>query len=92
MTMIARAEPDADPSAALTPLETVILDRLVPDCGNRGAAPNTLQLYMTKPARLGGYLARNSDPPPGNTVLWRGWRRLIDIQIGADFQHCRTYG
>ena len=47
---------------------------------------------MTKLARLGGYLARNSDPPPGNTVLWRGWRRLIDIQIGADLQHCRTYG
>ncbi|MEF2554600.1 IS4 family transposase [Aurantimonas sp. A2-1-M11] len=92
MTMIARAEPDAHPSAALTPSETAILDRLIPDTGNRGAKPNTLQLYMTKLARLGGYLARNSDPPPGNTVMWRGWRRLIDIQIGAEIHQGRTYG
>lgn len=92
MTMIARAAPDAKPSEALTPSETAILDRLVPNTGNRGAKPNTLQLYMTKLARLGGYLARNSDPPPGNTVIWRGWRRLIDIQIGAELHQGRTYG
>jgi len=33
-------------------------------------------------AKLGGYLARRSDPPPGNMVLWRGLNRLSDIQIG----------
>jgi len=31
---------------------------------------------------LGGYLARNHDPPPGNTVIWRGMSRLIDIETG----------
>jgi len=36
-----------------------------------------------------GYLARMSDPPPGNTVVWRGLRRLVDIQIGAGLA---TYG
>ena len=25
---------------------------------------------------LGGYLGRNSDPPPGFIVLHRGWERL----------------
>ncbi|MCB9026111.1 MAG: IS4 family transposase [Bdellovibrionaceae bacterium] len=34
-------------------------------------------------ARLGGYLARNSDPPPGPIVLWRAMMRLNDIQLGA---------
>ena len=34
-------------------------------------------------ARLGGYLARASDPPPGNMVIWRGLSRLADIQLGA---------
>ena len=92
MTMIARAEPEADPSAALTPAETAILDRLVPNTGNRGAGSNTLRLYMIKLARLGGYLARNSDPPPGNTVVWRGWRRLIDLQIGVELHQGRTCG
>jgi hypothetical protein len=35
-------------------------------------------------ARRGGYLARASDPPPGNTVIWRGMQRLIDIQMGYE--------
>ena len=34
-------------------------------------------------ARLGGYLARASDSPPGNTVMWRGLSRLTDITLGA---------
>jgi hypothetical protein len=38
---------------------------------------------MTQLARLGGYLARVGDPPPGNTVIWRGFSRLRDIEIGA---------
>jgi hypothetical protein len=43
---------------------------------------NSLALYLTKLARLGGYLARARDPPPGNTVIWRGLTRLTDIQLG----------
>jgi len=44
----------------------------------------TLSYYLTKIARLGGYLARGSDPPPGNLVMWRGLSRLRDIKIGAN--------
>jgi hypothetical protein len=32
---------------------------------------------------MGGYLARNSDPPPGNETVWRGLTRLVDIQLGV---------
>ena len=46
------------------------------------SAANPLSLYLTKLARLGGYLARAKDPPPGNTVMWRGMTRLTDIQLG----------
>ncbi len=35
-----------------------------------------------KIARLGGYLARSRDPPPGNIVMWRGLSRLTDIMLG----------
>ena len=89
MTMMARAAPDADPTIAFTAMEISILDRLVTDRGNRRAKPGTPQLYLIKLSRLGGYLARTSDPPPGNTVVWRGLRRLVDIQIGAELA---TYG
>lgn len=30
-------------------------------------------------AKLGGFLGRNADGPPGVKVLWQGWRRLFDI-------------
>lgn len=89
MTMIARTDPEADPALAFTSAEIAILDRLIATSGNRGAKAGTLQFYLTKLARLGGYLARTSDPPPGNTAVWRGLRRIVDIQIGAGLA---TYG
>jgi len=33
-------------------------------------------------AKLGGYLGRKSDSPPGIIVLWRGLSRLNDIAFG----------
>lgn len=82
MTMINRSAPNAGPDLALTDVETTLLDRLVPD-KNPPPRKKTLSIYLTKIARLGGYLARASDPPPGNTVMWRGLSRLTDIRLGA---------
>jgi hypothetical protein len=42
-----------------------------------------LGTYLTKIARLGAYLARKNNPPPGNVVMWRGLSRLTDIALGA---------
>jgi hypothetical protein len=83
MTMINRAVPDAEPGLALTKLETALLDRVMPDRHDQAPHGKTLSGYLTKIARLGGYLARASDPPPGNTVMWRGLSRLTDIKLGA---------
>lgn len=38
--------------------------------------------YLLCVAKLGGYLARANDSPPGNLVLWRGVSRLTDICLG----------
>jgi len=92
MTMIARIDPEADAAIAFTPSEITILDRLVRDAGNRGAKPGSIQLYLTKLARLGGYLARTADPPPGNTTVWRGLRRMADIQLGTEIGKSLTCG
>jgi len=59
-----------------------LLDRLTPDRSDRAAPPQTLSNYIVKLARLGGYLARTNDPPPGNIVMWRGLARLTDIALG----------
>jgi hypothetical protein len=60
-----------------------LLDRLIPDDKNK-SGQKTLSSYITKLARLGGYLARAADPPPGNTVMRRGLARLTDIEIGFE--------
>lgn len=83
MTMLNRSAPNASPSLALTRIEAALLDLLVPDLDRPPRRKKTLSNYLIKIARLGGYLARASDPPPGNTVMWRGLSRLTDIKLGA---------
>jgi hypothetical protein len=82
MTMMNRAAPDSGPEVAFTALEIKLLDRLVSDKRGANVRNRSLSAYLTKLARLGGYLARSSDPPPGNMVVWRGLSRLTDIHLG----------
>jgi hypothetical protein len=44
--------------------------------------PPTIEQAMRDCAKLGGYLARKRDGPPGVKTLWRGWRRLADLVAG----------
>lgn len=87
-TMIARAAPDAPAEVALTPTEINALDQVVPE-RTRTPPARTLASYVRKLARLGGYLARTRDPPPGNTVMWRGRSRLADIVLGIELAERR---
>ena len=83
LTMINRAAPEAPAGLAFTPLEAELLDRLRPTPpASAGRRHTSLSSRLTQLARLGGYLARASDPPPGNTVVWRGMARLTDIELG----------
>ena len=83
MTMLNRSAPTALPDLALTATEIGLLDHLVKDKDRQSPRRRTLSNYLIKIARLGGYLARANDPPPGNTVMWRGLSRLTDIELGA---------
>ena len=87
LTMINRAMPDAPPTLAFTPLEVRLLDQLIKD---DEPSHDCLSSYLICMARLGGYLARSSDPPPGNTVIWRGMARLTDIELG--YQLAQKFG
>jgi hypothetical protein len=67
-----------------------LLRELRSDCHQRreveaqaASRRKTLSQYLIKIAKLGGYLARANDPPPGNIVMWRGLSRLTDIGLGA---------
>ncbi|MFZ5610313.1 MAG: IS4 family transposase [Pseudomonadota bacterium] len=81
MTMLKREKAPPAPETALTETEMRLLDQLIED---KDSPPKkTLADYIVKIARLGGYLDRKNDPPPGNMVIWRGMSRLTDIHLGV---------
>ena len=81
MTMLNRESNNLSPRLALTEIEIEVLDAVAGDSPTHLPKKN-LSKYLTKIARLGGFLARNSDPPPGNAAMWRGMSRLTDIEFG----------
>lgn len=83
ITMINRTAPNASAEVALTKAEIDLLDHAVEDRDKKSSRTKTLSHYLTKIARLGGYLARANDPPPGNMVIWRGLSRLTDMTFGV---------
>lgn len=82
LTVTARAAPDAPPAAAFTPAAAAALDRIAG--GPPPDSERTVSHYVRRVAKLGGYLARAKDPPPGNMVVWRGLARLADIITGVE--------
>jgi hypothetical protein len=85
LTMTNRATPEAPAEVALTRAEVEILDRM--GAGTPPASKRTVSHYLVAIAKLGGYLARANDPPPGNMVLWRGITRLTDIHLGFELRN-----
>lgn len=81
LTQMNRFSQNTPSNIAFTMLELRLLEKLIPD-KKQSKKKKVLSDYLNKLAMLGGYLARNSDPPPGNIVMWRGLARLTDIQIG----------
>ena len=83
MTMLNRTLPDASSTFALTEVEIKLLDNLINNNSkNITRKEKKLSDYLISIAKLGGYLARKSDLPPGNIVMWRGLSRLTDIGLG----------
>jgi hypothetical protein len=82
ITLIARTNPAKPCTHLLVDQEWRVLYMKV----NRGRKlPNkipTIGDTVIWIARLGGYLARKNDGPPGTIVLWRGWKRLTDLTDG----------
>ena len=91
LTMLHRTEPGLPPAIALDTTEVHLLDELVKTKPGKSQAKATVSEYIIKIARLGGYLNRASDPPPGNLVMWRGMSKLNDIHLGF-LLGCKTCG
>ena len=82
LTIIARTAPESSVAGFLSENEWKTLFRKMNPNKPFPETPPAIGTAVTWIARLGGYLARKSDPPPGTWVLWRGWKRLIDLADG----------
>ncbi len=80
LCMINRISPDNTAKTVFTETEMRLLDHLI--SVKNESQKKTIKKYLTLLAKLGGYLDRSHDPPPGNMVVWRGFRRLTDIHLG----------
>jgi hypothetical protein len=68
---LARGETSTSPDVLLSEAERTVLEMKFPElCGHDGKA------YAVSVAKLGGYLDRGSDPPPGWQTMWKGLNKL----------------
>jgi hypothetical protein len=82
ITLIARTDPATPCTNFLAQQEWRVLYQKANKNSDPPATPPTIGEAVTWIARLGGYLARKSDGPPGTITLWRGWKRLTDLTEG----------
>ena len=68
---LARGEGTTPPDVLLSEAERAVLETKFPELsGKNGKA------YAIHVAKLGGYLDRGSDPPPGWQTMWKGLQKL----------------
>ncbi|WP_213992278.1 hypothetical protein [Sodalis sp. dw_96] len=79
--MLSREMPAAPAELAFSETEIKILDTMVKDT-TQVMSSSPLEKYTIKLAQLGGYMGNKNKHPPGNIVIWRGLRRLNEIQTG----------
>ena len=79
--MLARSQPEGGEAAASFGPEMLTL------LAKKYGVPKggwTNQAIMVAIARLGGFLARKHDGPPGWQTIWRGWQRLSWMIHGVE--------
>ena len=76
---LAREEPERPAHEVIEPLMLAVLAQ------RSGHSPATMTVgtFWTEVARLGGYLARSHDGPPGWRTIWKGWLSLQTLLEGA---------
>jgi len=68
---LARGDDSIDPEVLLSEAE-----RAVPETKRSELHEQSARAYAVHVAKLGGYLDRESDPPPGWETMWKGLQKL----------------
>jgi len=75
----AREDPERPANAVIEPLMLAVLA----ERSGHSPATMTVGTFWTEVARLGGYLARSHDGPPGWRTIWKGWLSLQTLLEGV---------
>jgi hypothetical protein len=82
LVLLGREQPDLPMSVVFSDMDITVLGLMA---RRRGfAIPTNLGEAIITVARLGGYLHRKHDPPPGSKVLWLGLLKLMFAAEGAE--------
>ncbi|MFW6114631.1 MAG: IS4 family transposase [bacterium] len=74
MTLLGRETPELPAEVLFSDIELRTLRAFSKKNGLK--PPSLLGEAVRLVAKIGGYLGRNSDPPPGNQLLWMGYREF----------------
>jgi hypothetical protein len=80
LTLLGRETPELPPEVLFDDIEIRVLGAFAKS--RNLAPPQTLGEAVLLVARLGGYLARQHDPPPGHQLMWHGYTQLIAMAAG----------
>jgi len=75
------AQPDAPAAQVATPLEIAVMTAYLTRDKRRRF---TVRDFVLGIAKLGGFLGRTGDGPPGVRALWRGYERFQDMVMAAE--------
>ncbi len=80
---LARQEPERPANEVIEPVRLAVLAQRC------ALSPLTMTLgtFWIEVAKLGGYLARRSDGPPGWRTIWKGWLSLQALLEGVHLAH-----
>jgi hypothetical protein len=81
MTLLGREVPDLPPEVLFTDIELQVL-KAYANTRRDLKPPQRLADAVRLVARLGGYLDRKRDPPPGHQVIWQGYTQLYWMSRG----------
>ncbi len=81
MTLLGRETPNLPAEILFSNLEVRVLAAFAQKKNLN--PPNCVFNAVRLVARLGGYLGRKNDPPPGHQIIWKGYSKLQEMCFGA---------
>jgi len=74
MTLLGRVSPELPPDVMFSDLEIEVLNAYAQK--KSLDPPDSVGAAVKLVAKMGGYLGRAGDPPPGHQIMWRGYKKL----------------